>query len=198
MKLRSLVLAIFITLSLSAVGQSVKKILFVGNSLTYTNDLPDLVTKSAKTKGQTIQATMLAHPNYALEDHWNDGQLQKLIEKEKYDFVIVQQGPSSQAEGRAMLLNDGKRIKSICDQNNSKLVFFIVWPAKPNLHMMDGVIKNYTDAAAETQSILCPVGEVWKERFEAGDYSYYGPDEFHPSFAGSESAAKIIVEALFP
>ena len=175
-----------------------KKILFVGNSLTYTNNLPDLVTKSAKAKGQTIQATTLAYPNYALEDHWNDGQLQKLIEKEKFDFVIVQQGPSSQADGRAMLLNDGKRIKELCDKNNSKLVFFMVWPAKANLHMMDGVIKNHTDAAAETKSILCPVGKIWKERFAAGDYSYYGPDEFHPSLAGSESAAKIIVETLFP
>jgi hypothetical protein len=198
MKLRLLALVIFITFSLSAAGQSVKKILFVGNSLTYTNDLPDLVTKSAEAKGQTIKATMLAYPNYALEDHWNDGQLQKLIAKEKYDFVIVQQGPSSQAEGRAMLLNDGKRIKDLCDKNNSKLVFFMVWPAKANLHMMDGVIKNHTDAAVETKSILCPVGKIWKEHFATGDYSYYGEDEFHPSLAGSEAAAKIIVETLFP
>lgn len=199
MKLRALIFILFITFSFCADtdGQSGTKILFVGNSLTYTNDLPSLVTKYAKTKGYTVQTTMLAYPNYALEDHWNDGQLQKMIAKEKYDFVIVQQGPSSQADGRAMLLNDGKRIKALCDKNNSKLVFFMVWPAKANLHMMDGVIKNYTDAATETSSLLCPVGKVWKEKFATGDYSYYGPDDFHPSLAGSQSAAKIIVDTLF-
>jgi hypothetical protein len=201
MKLRSLLLLIFVTFSFCAdsAGQSATKILFVGNSLTYTNDLPALVTALAKTKGHPVQTETLAYPNYALEDHWNDGQLQKMIAKEKYDFVIVQQGPSSQADGRAMLLDYGKRIKDLCDKNNSKLVFFMVWPAKANLHMMDGVIKNHTDAAIETNSILCPVGKVWKEHFAAtGDYSYYGPDEFHPSLAGSQVAAKVIVESLFP
>jgi lysophospholipase L1-like esterase len=45
---------------------------------------------------------------------------------------------------------------------------------------------------------LCPVGAVWKKHFdETKDYSYYGPDLFHPSQKGSEIAAKVIVDALF-
>ena len=46
---------------------------------------------------------MLARANYALKDHWNEGELQSLIKSGNFDFVVVQQGPSSQAEGRAML-----------------------------------------------------------------------------------------------
>jgi len=74
----------------------------------------------------------------------------------------------------------------------------MVWPALVNAHRFDGVIQNYSDAAAATNSLLCPVGQVWQNYFLAtGDYSYYGPDGFHPSLKGSENAAGIIFRALF-
>ena len=177
---------------------SVKTILFVGNSLTYTNNLPGLVTLLGKEKGLTVKTEMIAYPNYGLEDHWNDGSLQTLLAEKHFDFVVVQQGPSSQNEGRIMLLDYGTRIKALCETHNAKLAFFMVWPAFSNLHTFDALIKNYTDAAAATNSLLCPVGEVWKKHFlEASDYSYYGPDLFHPSPQGSGIAAQIIYETLF-
>ncbi len=180
------------------IPDSVKSILFIGNSLTYTNDLPARVVLLAKEKGIDLKAETLAFPNYGLEDHWNMGSLQQLIASKTFDFVILQQGPSSQSEGRAMLLDYGARIKAMCDSTKTRLAFFMVWPAFANLHMFDGVIKNYTDAATATNSLLCPVGEVWKKHFDdTKDYSYYGPDLFHPSQKGSEIAARVIVDALF-
>jgi len=176
----------------------VRSVLFVGNSLTYSNDLPDLVAGIAKDSGISIITEMIAYPNYALEDHWNDGRLQTLIATKHYDFVVVQQGPSSQQEGRMMLLDYGARIKALCEKNNSRLAFFMVWPAFSNFQHFDGVIKNYSEAASATHSLLCPVGQVWKTHFsKTNDYSYYGPDMFHPSQKGSEVAAKVIFETLF-
>ncbi|MFZ1717368.1 MAG: hypothetical protein WAT88_18845 [Saprospiraceae bacterium] len=177
---------------------ALKTILFVGNSLTYTNDLPKMVVAFGKESGVEIKTTILAYPNYALEDHWNDGQVQKLIAKNKYDFVVVQQGPSSQIDGRQMLLDYGAKLKTLCDNTNTQLAFFMVWPAFSNIQTFDGVIQNYTDAALTTNSLLCPVGELWKKHFQdTGDYSFYGPDMFHPSEIGSKNAAKIIFETLF-
>lgn len=179
-------------------GDSTRHILFVGNSLTYSNDLPGLVQSLAKEKGITVSTTMVAEPNYALEDHWNDGKMEELIASGKFDFVVVQQGPSSQEDGRVMLLDYGARIKALCDGQHAQLAFFMVWPARVNAHTFDGVINNYRNAAIATGSLLCPVGEIWKQHFErTGDYSFYGPDGFHPSQQGSEDAARIIVETLF-
>jgi len=179
-------------------SNTVKRILFVGNSLTYTNDLPAIITKLAEKKGVKIIAEMLAYPNYALEDHWNDGIIQSLLASKNFDFVVVQQGPSSQNDGRVMLLDYGARIKAECEKFNTKLAFFMVWPAFSNFNNFDGVIKNYTDAAVATNSLLCPVGKVWKEYMTAtNDYSCYGPDMFHPSQKGSEKAAEVIYGTLF-
>uniref|UniRef100_UPI00404738B1 SGNH/GDSL hydrolase family protein n=1 Tax=Roseivirga sp. TaxID=1964215 RepID=UPI00404738B1 len=174
------------------------KILFVGNSLTYVNDLPQELVNYAKTRDVNIATRMLAFPNFALEDHWNQGEMQDLITSNKYDYVVVQQGPSSQEDGRTSLLEFGQKIKTLCESNGSKLAFYMVWPAKVNYHTFDGVIRNYSGAAAATKSILCPVGSIWKEHFDTTeDYSYYGPDLFHPSLAGTKVAAEVIFNSLF-
>lgn len=175
-----------------------KRILFVGNSLTYSNDLPAMVTSIAAKKGIKVETKVLAYANYSLEDHWNDGRMQELLASSHFDYLVVQQGPSSQEDGRVTLLDYGKRLKLLCNQHQTKLAFFMVWPSIQNFQTFDGVIKNYTNAAATTQSILCPVGEVWKKYIlSSNDYSYYGSDQFHPSVKGSGIAATIIVETLF-
>jgi len=172
-------------------------ILFIGNSLTYTNNLPILVKEKAKLKGKIIDYKLIAYPNYAIIDHWNDGEIQKLIASKKYDFVIIQQGPSSQNDGRKMLIEYGEKYSNLCTLNNAKLCYFMVWPSLSNYNTFDGVIKNYKDAALINNSILLPVGKVWKDYFDkTNDFQFYSNDGFHPSLEGSRIAAKVIVEYL--
>jgi hypothetical protein len=170
----------------------------VGNSLTYTNNLPDLVIEHGREKGYKIDTRMIAFPNYGLEDHWNDREIQKLIKSNKYDYVIIQQGPSSQEYGRISLLEYGKKIKLLCDKNKTQLVFFMVWPSRTYYYTYDGVIKNYANAAKECNALLFPVGKVWKTHFDdTNDFSYYGSDGFHPSLKGTMIAAEVIIRYLF-
>lgn len=173
-------------------------LLFIGNSLTYYNDLPNLVKTNALEKGISLEVKMIAKPNYAIVDHWDDGEVQKQIKTGVYDFVILQQGPSSQSNGYAMLVNDGRKYAELCALHGSRLAYFMVWPSRRYYHTFDGVIRNYSAGARANNAILCPVGTVWKKYFDdTGDFSYYGPDEFHPSFLGSQVAADVIVNSLF-
>ncbi|WP_420319963.1 SGNH/GDSL hydrolase family protein [Flagellimonas sp.] len=173
-------------------------ILFIGNSLTYFNDLPILVKERVEAQGKEVVVKMVAKPNYAIVDHWADGEVQPLISSKAYDYVIIQQGPSSQSDGRQMLIESGKLYSDLCKQNNAKLCYFMVWPSISNYGTFDGVIKNHTDAAAMNNAILLPVGEVWKEYIDTtNNLDYYGPDGFHPSVKGSEVAADVIVQHLF-
>ncbi|AWH72698.1 hypothetical protein DCS32_00480 [Dokdonia sp. Dokd-P16] len=174
------------------------KILFIGNSLTYTNNLPKLVKAHAKTKGIKIKTRMVALPNYALEDHWNDGNIQQLIATGGYDYVIIQQGPSSQQEGRDILIDYGKKYAALCNKHNARLAYFMVWPSLKYYHTLDAVIKNYQDAATINNAIILPVGMTWKEHHNSSKRNdYYGIDGFHPSLKGSKAAAATIVSSLF-
>lgn len=179
-------------------ANTVVSLLFIGNSLTYTNDLPHLVAKLGTQKGMEVRTQTLAFPNYALVDHWNDGKVQEMISTKAFDFVIVQQGPSSQEEGRKMLLDYGEKFSRLCTSNDAYLCFFMVWPPLDRYQSFDAVIKNYKDAAAASKAILLPVGEVWKEHIDrTNSHAYYGADGFHPSLEGSEEAAKVIMSYLF-
>lgn len=174
-------------------------ILFIGNSLTYTNNLPLLVKKQAKKHGITVNTKMVAKPNYAISDHWYEGDVQKLITSKAYHFVIIQQGPSSQQEGKQLLEDYGKKYSVLCKNSNAKLVYFMVWPPINHPERFEGVINNHKHAATINNALLCPVGEIWKTHFSTtNNYDYYGVDGFHPSKKGSKAAAKVIVEFLFP
>ena len=173
------------------------KILLVGNSLSYTNNLPELLLHEGVSKNVQLAVDLLAKPNYSLEDHWNEAKLQKLIASGEYNYVVVQQGPSSQADGLKMLLNYGRKIVKLCERKGVQLVFLMVWPSLNNYHTFDGVINNYTVAAKETNAILCPVGKEWKAHFDAtNDFSFLGPDGFYPSAKGTQSIAQIMMKAL--
>lgn len=172
-------------------------ILFIGNSLTYYNNLPRLVKKQAKHKGIKFIVELVAFPNYAIMDHWYDGKIQNQIGTNKYDYVIVQQGPSSQKEGKELLIEYGKKISYLCKNNNAKLCFLMVWPSQQYYHTFNNVIANHKEAAKITNAILLPVGELWKEHFdETNNFEYYSSDGFHPSLKGSQRVAEIIVDHL--
>ena len=174
------------------------QVLFIGNSLTYTNDLPALLASHAKANDVKLNARSIALPNYALLDHLAENNIVNALKNTKFNYIIVQQGPSSQAEGRAWLIEGAIQLKVLADKNGAKLCIFMVWPAFSNYGTFDGVIKNHSDAAQMTNSILCPVGLAWKEFIDkTNDLSYYGPDLFHPSLKGSKVAAEIIFKSIF-
>lgn len=173
-------------------------VLYIGNSLTYTHDLPAKVATRALKKGYDVKSKSLTYPNYAIEDHWNDGEAQKLIATGQYDYVIMQQGPSSQEYGLTTLIHYGKQFGDLCRQHDTQLAYYMVWPSLMYFDSYDLVISNYTRAAQESGAILLPVGQVWKDHIDkSNDFSYYGPDGFHPSEKGTEKAAEVIVDTIF-
>ncbi len=140
---------------------------------------------------------MLALPNYALEDHWNESKAQKEIESGLYNFVVVQQGPSSQTEGRTYLLDYGLKFDVLCDQYNAKLVSYMVWPAKARSADFPGVFESYKLLADSVNGIFCPAGKAWLKVWENyPEFKLYGPDDFHPDYRGSLLAAMVIYGSI--
>ena len=194
--LKKIVLIIVVCFFTSVNAQ---KILFVGNSLTYTNDLPKILEEISDNFGKIITTESLCFPNYAIIDHLNEGRLQAILSKEKFDYLIVQQGPSSQLEGKKMLIEDGEKLKKLCDKYNIKMAYFMVWTSKKWYHTFDLVIENHTIAAKQNKAILLPVGQIWKNynTFKNVE-NLYGFDGFHPSKTGSFLSALVMFHQLFP
>src|SRR5215213_5647366 len=86
------------------------RVLFIGNSLTYSNDLPYIVEAFAEAAGQKrIAFRAVVYGGFSLEDHWNQGEARRAIAQGKWDVVVLQQGPSASTEGRRLLLEYAHR-----------------------------------------------------------------------------------------
>jgi len=178
-------------------GQSPIKILFVGNSLTHSNDLPALIVELAQMDGVNITFKMIAPGGYSLEDHWNAGEVQKEMAAAHYDLVVGQQGPSALPESQVLLKRYAEKYANECARVKSSWALYMVWPSEQRSFDLDNVIYSYTQAAKSTAALLFPVGLAWKLAWEEDPaFPLYGPDRFHPSMHGSLVAAMTIYASL--
>src|SRR5690348_9457871 len=69
------------------------RVLFVGNYLTYTNDLPAMVAAIAAAEGDTFFVSSQAYPDWGLQDHWERGRAPAMLMTGTWDVVVMQQGP---------------------------------------------------------------------------------------------------------
>lgn len=174
------------------------KVLFVGNSLTYYNNLPEIVAQLANSRKHKFAYKMIAYPNFSLEDHWNKGEVQKALAKEKWDFVVMQQGPSASAAGRLVLVEYAKKFAPEISRSRAKPAFFMVWSSADRIKDFAGVSATYQAAAKEVDGLFFPAGEAWLEAWRRDPkLELYSADRFHPSFLGSYLAALVIYQQLF-
>ena len=136
----------------------------------------------------------IALPNFSLEDHWNKKDAVKAIEKGKWDFVIMQQGPSAGMDGRTVLLDYGKRFADEIRRNGGTPAMYMVWPSMARADDFDGVSETYRLGAEAVNGLFLPAGQAWlfalrKDR----NIQLFSDDGFHPSKTGSYLAALVIV-----
>jgi hypothetical protein len=175
------------------------RVLFIGNSLTYTNDLPAIVQALAEVtgKGRLVYETV-AYPNYSLEDHWNGGDARRAIAARKWNFVVLQQGPSALPESRKLLVEYTRRFSEEIRSIGAKPALYMVWPSQSRLKDFDGVKESYARAAEEVDGMLFPVGEAWRAAWRHDPaLALYSPDGLHPGPLGSYLAAVVIYQQLY-
>lgn len=173
------------------------RILFVGNSLTYTNDLPSMVKAIALAGGDTFVVKSFASPNWGLQDHWEDAEAAHEIAADKWDVVIMQQGPSSLPESRIDLLTWSRKFGDLAQIHGTCAAMYMVWPALINFDSFDAVRDHYAEAADSIDGLFLPAGEAWRGVWALdASYALYGPDNFHPSPLGTYVAALTIYSGL--
>lgn len=171
-------------------------VLFVGNSLTYANDLPEMVRALALASGETLRVGMVASPDWSLEDHWNGGGARSAIRR-GWEVVVLQQGPSSLPESRALLIDYTRRFAGEIRAAGATPALYAVWPSRSRSGDFDRASESYRLAAEEVDGLLFPAGEAWRAAWSADpDLPLYAPDGLHPSVAGTYAAALVIYAGL--
>jgi hypothetical protein len=174
-------------------------VLFVGNSLTYTNDLPQIVgaISLGAEDDPPLRVGMVAFPGYSLEDHWNRGDALDAIDAGGWDVVVLQQGPSTLPTSREHLIEWAGRFAERIRAAGGQPALFSVWPTDGTDAGFDATLASYGAAADAVDGILVPAGEAWRgARARDPDLSLTIVDGFHPSLLGSVIAGYSIWHAL--
>jgi hypothetical protein len=174
-------------------------VLFLGNSLTYTNDLPFVFRDLAQTAGKSRPfVRAVTAPGYSLEDLWNQGDAQKVISGGGWDFVVMQQGPSASPDGVTVLRAYSERFAKAIRAVGGRPVLYMVWPSTSRPQDFDGVMQAYAGAAKSVGGLLCPAGAAWRAAAKKDPkLALYSPDGLHPTFAGTYLAALTFYGLLY-
>ena len=174
------------------------RILFVGNSLTYVNDVPGILQALADSAGgEQLAVASRALPDYALIDHWTEGAVQREIAHGGWAWVVMQQGWTPAGVYRDTLRlavrNFGGEIAKI----GAKAALYQTWPPSNRRGDFPGSIESYGLAAADVGGVVFPVARTWLAAWERDPSIQLYSDGLHASPAGSYLAALVMYARIF-
>jgi hypothetical protein len=174
------------------------RVLFVGNSLTYYNDLGDMMSAAARSVGDTaVRTATVAFGNFALVDHMGEGSAVSALKGGTWEYVVMQQGPSSRPENQLLLLDGARAFEPHIRAAGAEPVMYMVWPAIDRLVDFPAVRTSYRNAAAGVHGIFAPVGDAWTIAWEIDpSLRLYDGDGVHPTPAGTYLAAIVILHQI--
>ncbi len=174
-------------------------VLLIGNSHTYVNDLPVMLHKMARMTGdETLLFEAIATADYALEDHWNAGTARYALTQYDWDFVVLQQGPSSRPANQLHLLSWTQQFAPLIQAAGAEPVLYQIWPDIYNrANDAANALLSYTAAAAAVDGLLAPAGDAFTAALDAdGTIGVYSNDGLHASVRGTYLAALTILARI--
>lgn len=191
-------------------AQKTLRVLFIGNSYTYSNSLPQLLADMALSTGDTILHDSYTPGGYTFQLHASDSNCINKIKQGNFDFVILQeqsQRPSFPlAQVTTLTFPYATMLDSIIKYHNpcAETMFFMTWgrkngdasncanwPPVCTYAGMDSLLRlRYMMMGTNNNAVVSPVGAVWNYiRATTSSIDLYSPDESHPSLQGTYAAA---------
>jgi len=174
-----------------------RRALFIGNSYLSTQNIPEMVEALADSAhGDKIATAMVAGPNLALIDHWYSGSARQAIRQGGWEWVILQQGPSSVGVNRDTLRLATTYFAGDIALVNAKPALFSAWPSEDRRQDFIAAIESYTLAAQDVQGLLLPIAAAWVAAWQRDPSLQLYEDGLHPSLRGAYLSALVIYSVL--
>lgn len=176
------------------------KVLFIGNSYTYTNNLPLILKELAESAqaGNRLKVKGVVKPGATLKMHWEDGEAVRLLQARRWDYVVLQ-------EQSLLPLNDAEMMNTyvrlfVADikKVGAQPLLFITWARQNQPETQRALTDAYTRIAREVNASVAPVGVAWQNAAKANPkISLYVSDQSHPNALGSYVAACVFYSTIF-
>ncbi len=200
----------------SSFGQ--KNILFIGNSYTYYNNMPEILTQIASSAGDSVYTESHTPGGRRISQHAADPIVYQKLHDRTWDYVVLQcQSQEPAFSDNQVAQEVFPYAKQLCDSiraiNPCAIpIFYMTWGRKNGdsrncaafppictYEGMDSILySNYLKMGETNDAEVAPVGAVWRHlRSTIPSLELYNSDESHPSNAGSVAAAYTFYSAVF-
>jgi len=184
------------------------RVLFLGNSYTYVNDLPNTFARLAASGGHRVETSMIAPGGAYLADLAADPTVGTAITGTRWTAVVLQeqsQRPASTAEWN-LFIPAAHRLAVMAADDGARPLLLETWAHRdgwPELHMdyaamQRAIIQGYQQAATQTGARVIPAGQAWQRAVAAGQAAaLWQADGSHPAPAGTYLAACAAYQTIF-
>ena len=216
-------LAAFLMLAVSAYAEDHQRVLFIGNSYTGVNKLPDVFLEVVKNSGRPAPVVKSSTPGgRTLRQHLSIAGSMKLVDEGGWDVVVLQgqsQEPAIAEKDRAVRKEFLEGAAELCKRvraksPQAKIYFYETWARHPDYWKVRG--EKWVDVGAdpkEMQSRLrgwygfvakdnaatfVPCGEAWELNYAAPKpVRLHQKDNSHPEYVGTYLNALIFFGKIY-
>jgi hypothetical protein len=176
-----------------------KRVLFVGNSFTFGNDLPCLVAELGLSLDSPLRLRvgMVARDGMTLERHWRDGEAARRLRREEWDVVVLQEQGSRPVTDPGLMETYVRRFAAVARQTGADVVLFQTWARVDQSETEATRAASYRRIADAAGARVAPVGAAWSlARAEHPHLPLHASDGLHASPVGSYLAASVLLGVL--
>lgn len=186
------------------------RVLFLGNSFTYVNDLPSTFAQLAQSAGRPVQVAMVANGGETLAQHAASSDDLNEISSQAWTYVVLQE--QSETPATAVGRDDytypaASALASRAEAAGAVPLLFMTWAHRDGLPdsglpsyeaMQQQIDAAYLVIADELNVPVAPVGFTWyMVRHDHPDIDLWQDDGSHPSVAGTYLAACVFYASIF-
>ncbi len=195
-----------------------KRVLFLGNSYTQVNNLPQMLQEMAKSTNDSLLVDNYTPGGYRLQNHASDLSAITKIAAGNWDFVVLQEQSQLPSFTDIDVATDvfpfARKLDSLIKTYNpcAQTIFYMTWgrkngdaqncpfwPPVCTYAGMDSLLHlRYRMMADSNNAFVSPVGAVWREiRDKYPEIELYQTDESHPALEGTYAAASAFFAVIF-
>lgn len=197
------------------------RVLFIGNSYTAVNNLPQLTADCALSigfAGFPMEIASSTPGGTTFQVHTTNATSQSLINQGNWDYVVLQEQsqlpsfPDAQVAAECFPFAATLNEQILAADSCAETIFYMTWgrqngdasncaswPPVCTYEGMDSLLNlRYRQMAIDNEAILSPVGALWNYiRTNYPEINLYAADGSHPSLEGTYAAACSMVSVIF-
>jgi hypothetical protein len=176
------------------------KILFIGNSFTYVNDVPSIFAWMVKKQQPNyhFQIVSFSLPSYTLTQHSERPEIKNLLAKQSWNLVVLQDQSSAPFRGQLALNESFEALLPLIKIAKAKPLAVMTWADRGHVSDQSFISQTYRRTGQYLHMNVIPVGDLFfyvQEKYP--DICLYSEDDHHPSIAGSYLYALAVYAHIF-